>query len=569
MKITPEHFDRLRAVIHEGMTRIPALALYEARDPSVPRIALAKDPAKRYRWDALYAAPLTARQPLIDAIYEYADDSHIDTALKKIVAEMGSIKRNPDNAPPAAMKRALRAKKIVATLTANQLRNWLLDNDQEGAELWDGLESLDDLRDAVIDNLRDFGMSADDVRALRASPTERIRMFRVVDRAGNAVYAGTNAYPLAEARRRARDSHKVGVPGAVVEALRSPSQKKRNPSRSFRAGKGKRIDSRVSFGQFPDTGEVIAFLWDLEASPGRIVDFLHVGQHGEADLAFALDLPPADAENAAKLLRELTDRVGYTLTVVNHPPKFAIKRNPIGKHRTTIRPTESGAIEVTYHATVVARRNADGTVTLNSGGYKTATTKKRINQALDEWGCDFGVGQHKGVWWIIPHGLPFRRIMKFADGMTLSPAGGLVNYGEGPKRNPDDLSDRAKRGLAFARDARRRRREEDEARSAARADRAFALAREHRKKRNPMRLGNRPGPKLYAIAFRPAKANKRRRFAFQYLVSVGPAVIDPSPDRAMRFTSKKDAANYVRAHKLDAIASANALRAEVTEIRDL
>lgn len=47
---------------------------------------------KRYRWDLSYAAKLS---PFISSvIYKYADDSHVDTALKKIVKETESHK-NP------------------------------------------------------------------------------------------------------------------------------------------------------------------------------------------------------------------------------------------------------------------------------------------------------------------------------------------------------------------------------------------------------------------------------------------------------------------------------------------
>jgi hypothetical protein len=38
----------------------------------------------RYRWDLLYAIPRDVRQPIMDALYQYCDDTHIDTALKAI-----------------------------------------------------------------------------------------------------------------------------------------------------------------------------------------------------------------------------------------------------------------------------------------------------------------------------------------------------------------------------------------------------------------------------------------------------------------------------------------------------
>ena len=41
---------------------------------------------------------------------------------------------------------------------------------------------------------------------------------------------------------------------------------------------------------------------------------------------------------------------------------------------------------VTYHQTEVFRVNGDGTVTIDTGGYETATTTRRINQAAHHFG---------------------------------------------------------------------------------------------------------------------------------------------------------------------------------------
>ena len=89
MKITPDHYAQLRAAFAIGAQRVPSQAAYLAADPSIPRIAAAKDRAMRYRWDALNASRAVA--PLSDltrAIYEYANDEHIDTALRSIVREL-------------------------------------------------------------------------------------------------------------------------------------------------------------------------------------------------------------------------------------------------------------------------------------------------------------------------------------------------------------------------------------------------------------------------------------------------------------------------------------------------
>jgi hypothetical protein len=68
-----------------GLTRIPSQQAYEARNPAIPRIGQTKDTAKRHRWDALYAA---GAGEWINDVYKYANDEHIDTALKAVVKEL-------------------------------------------------------------------------------------------------------------------------------------------------------------------------------------------------------------------------------------------------------------------------------------------------------------------------------------------------------------------------------------------------------------------------------------------------------------------------------------------------
>jgi hypothetical protein len=76
MKIKPEHVAHMRAAIVPILPSIPS----EATLRNDPRV---KDAAKRRRWDALYAAGLS--RWVSDNIYSYADDTHIDTALRAIV----------------------------------------------------------------------------------------------------------------------------------------------------------------------------------------------------------------------------------------------------------------------------------------------------------------------------------------------------------------------------------------------------------------------------------------------------------------------------------------------------
>jgi hypothetical protein len=72
------------------------------------------------------------------------------------------------------------------------------------------------------------------------------------------------------------------------------------------------------------------------------------------------------------------------------------------------------AVVVTYHNTdVVAISGSDRTgydVILNTGGYKTATTKLRMNQAMNEYDFPIGVFQKDGAWYVQfngPNTVPF------------------------------------------------------------------------------------------------------------------------------------------------------------------
>lgn len=76
---------------------------------------------------------------------------------------------------------------------------------------------------------------------------------------------------------------------------------------------------------------------------------------------------------------------------------------------------------VKYHDTVVVRfRHATGEpVVLNSGGWRTATTKLRMNQTSNEYDLGFQVFQSKGEWFVTFDG----ETLDFQDGMTLGTDG--------------------------------------------------------------------------------------------------------------------------------------------------
>ena len=74
MKIKPEHFQYIKAECEKVLKLYPdKQKLYKANGLS----------DKRFRWDILFCAKLG--DFICKEIYKYANDEHIDTALKKII----------------------------------------------------------------------------------------------------------------------------------------------------------------------------------------------------------------------------------------------------------------------------------------------------------------------------------------------------------------------------------------------------------------------------------------------------------------------------------------------------
>ena len=69
---------------------------------------------------------------------------------------------------------------------------------------------------------------------------------------------------------------------------------------------------------------------------------------------------------------------------------------------------------VTYHATEIVTFNKHDIV-LRNGGYRTVTTKRRMNQVSDEFGLGFRVFQKDHDWFV-----DYKDVVhKFFDGMGL------------------------------------------------------------------------------------------------------------------------------------------------------
>jgi hypothetical protein len=91
--------------------------------------------------------------------------------------------------------------------------------------------------------------------------------------------------------------------------------------------------------------------------------------------------------------------------------------------------------KLTYHQTVVCELLDDGQVRLDSGGYRTATTKKRMNQFSGMIGSHWYVFQRDGEWFVEYLDFPAIKPMRFEDGMIIERSVGLeskklVQYAE-------------------------------------------------------------------------------------------------------------------------------------------
>ena len=74
------------------------------------------------------------------------------------------------------------------------------------------------------------------------------------------------------------------------------------------------------------------------------------------------------------------------------------QQQTIGKVATTVF-TENGFIKVKYHSTTVIEFNYEKII-LNSGGWRTATTKTRMNQACNQFNLGIWVYQKDFTWFV-------------------------------------------------------------------------------------------------------------------------------------------------------------------------
>ncbi len=87
----------------------------------------------------------------------------------------------------------------------------------------------------------------------------------------------------------------------------------------------------------------------------------------------------------------------------------------IGRHATKVI-TLNGWTCVDYHATTVVKFNYEQ-ITLNSGGWRTSTTKNRMNQISNQFDLGFYVYQ-KNFEWFVHIEITGERL-SFYDGMII------------------------------------------------------------------------------------------------------------------------------------------------------
>ena len=96
MKITPQDFAILETAVNKARSKVNTLSEYIQQGLT----------AKRWRWDLLWAAKRAGYLPerfIEDSLYSYCDDSHIDTALRWMLTELGVALRAPRKISPEKM----------------------------------------------------------------------------------------------------------------------------------------------------------------------------------------------------------------------------------------------------------------------------------------------------------------------------------------------------------------------------------------------------------------------------------------------------------------------------------
>ena len=137
--------------------------------------------------------------------------------------------------------------------------------------------------------------------------------------------------------------------------------------------------------------------------------------------------------NAMKLFGALMEQLGDKSSVPFKAKggKWPNHNRLVVKGNTVIVKESDKSITVGFHHTAIFNIDVNGVITLNSGGYHTTTTKRRLNEIarLGQYGYDsvFSVHQ-KDYNWYVNGDIPFE------DGMKLEAGNGYCASCENTRR---------------------------------------------------------------------------------------------------------------------------------------
>lgn len=89
MKLTKEHYLQLVSMIQEVVSNVEfdvdgEATCFDIFSHLTSKYQLDGLSLMRCRWDTLYCIPYSVRRDWFDEVYSYANDTHVDTALRKI-----------------------------------------------------------------------------------------------------------------------------------------------------------------------------------------------------------------------------------------------------------------------------------------------------------------------------------------------------------------------------------------------------------------------------------------------------------------------------------------------------
>lgn len=91
------------------------------------------------------------------------------------------------------------------------------------------------------------------------------------------------------------------------------------------------------------------------------------------------------------------------------------QQDKLGTGHTIVKTDKTGKTTVTFWNTDIVKFDSK-TITLNSGSYRTATTKTRMNQSSNQFNLGYTVTQENYKWYVYFAGKKF----VFDDGMILN-----------------------------------------------------------------------------------------------------------------------------------------------------